>query len=73
MFQVVLTGYRIGNVNTITMKDTPCMISSIGGTAREIIGTCNTIFANVTFITTIDRITFNNFLVGVQRWCLKLL
>ena len=43
-------------------------ISSIGDTAREIIGTCNINFANVTFVlylSTINQITFNNFLVGV--------
>ena len=38
-FKAVLTGYQIDNVNMITMKCTPCIISSIGDTACEIIGT----------------------------------
>ena len=38
LFKAVFTGYQIDNVNTITMKDNPCIISSIGDTACEIIG-----------------------------------
>ena len=38
------------------MKDTPCIIFSIGDTACEIIGTYQIIFANVTFFTTSDWI-----------------
>ena len=38
--KAVLTGYQIDNVNTaIIMKDTPCIISSIGDAACETIGT----------------------------------
>ena len=37
--KVFLTGYQTDNVIAITMKDSPCIISSIGGTACEIIGT----------------------------------
>ena len=39
LFKTVLTGYQIDNVITITMKDPPCVISSIGDTACEIIRT----------------------------------
>ena len=39
LFNAVLTGYQKDNVNTITMKDTPCKISSVCDTACEIIGT----------------------------------
>ena len=39
LFKTVLTGYQIDNVITITMKDPPCIISSIGDTACEIIRT----------------------------------
>ena len=39
LFQVVLKGYQIDNVITITMKDSLRIISSIGDTACEIIGT----------------------------------
>ena len=37
LFQAVLTGYQIDNVITITMKDPPRIISTIGDTACEII------------------------------------
>ena len=33
LFLAVLTGYQIDNAITITMKDTPSIISSIGDTA----------------------------------------
>ena len=39
LLQAVLTGYRVDNVITITMKDPLHIISSIGGSACEIIGT----------------------------------
>ena len=39
LFQAVLTGYQIDNAITITMKDPPRIISSIGDTACEIIRT----------------------------------
>ena len=39
LFLAVLTGYQIDNVITITMKDTPTIISSIGDTACELIRT----------------------------------
>ena len=39
LFKTVLTGYQIDNVITITMKDPPCIISSTGDTACEIIRT----------------------------------
>ena len=39
LFQAVLTGYQIDNFITITMKNAPRIISSIGGTAFEIIRT----------------------------------
>ena len=38
-FKAIFTVNQIDNTNTITMKDTTCMISSIGDTACEIIGT----------------------------------
>ena len=68
LFKAVLTGYQIDNVNTVTIKDSPHIISSLGDTACEIIGTCQIIFANVTSLTTKDRICSNNFLVGMYRW-----
>ena len=37
LLQVVLAGYQVDNVITITMKDPPHIISSIGDTACEII------------------------------------
>ena len=37
--KVFLTGYQIDNIITIIMKDSPYIISSIGETACEIIGT----------------------------------
>ena len=37
--QVVPKGYQVDNVITITMKDSPCIISSTGDTACEIIRT----------------------------------
>ena len=40
LFQAVLTGYQIDNAITITMKDPPRIISSIGDTACEIVRTC---------------------------------
>ena len=39
LFQAVLTGYQIDNAITITMKDPPRIISSIGDTASEIVRT----------------------------------
>ena len=39
LFQAVLTGYRIDNVITITMKDLPRIMSSIGNTACQVIRT----------------------------------
>ena len=39
LFQAVLTGYQIDNAITITMKDPPRIISSIGDTACEIVRT----------------------------------
>ena len=39
LLQAVLTGYRVDNVTTITMKDPFHIISSIGESACEIIGT----------------------------------
>ena len=39
LFNAVLTGHQRDNIITITMKDSPCIISSIGDTACEIIGT----------------------------------
>ena len=41
LLQAVLTGYQIDNVITITMKDPPppCIISTVGDTACEIIRT----------------------------------
>ena len=39
LFKAFYTGYQIDNVITITMKDNPCIIYSIGETACEIIGT----------------------------------
>ena len=39
LFQAVLTGYEIDNAITITMKDPPRIISSIGDTACEIVRT----------------------------------
>ena len=39
LFKTVLTGYQIDNVITIKMKDPPCIISSTGDTACEIIRT----------------------------------
>ena len=54
LFKKVLPGYQIDNVHTITMRDTPCIISSVGDTACEIIGTFEIIFENVTFVTTSD-------------------
>ena len=39
LFQAVLTGYRIDNVITITLKDLPRIMSSIGNTACQIIRT----------------------------------
>ena len=43
------------------MKNTPCIISSTGETSCEIIGTYSIIFANVTLVTTSDRISSNNY------------
>ena len=40
LFKAVLTDYQIDNVNTVTIKDSPHIISSLGNTACEIIGTC---------------------------------
>ena len=65
LLQTVLTGYQVDNVITITMKDPPYIISSISDTACEIIRTYKIIFANVTFVTTSDRISFINFVVWV--------
>ena len=65
LLQAVLTGYQLDNVVTITIKDRPCKISSIGDTPYEIIRTYQIIFANVTFVTTSDRISSINFVVGV--------
>ena len=65
LLQAVLTGYQVDNVIAITMKDPPRIISSIGDTACEIIRTYQIIFANVTFVTTSDRISFINFVVWV--------
>ena len=39
LFQAVLTGYQIDNVITITLKDLPRIMSSIGNTACQIIRT----------------------------------
>ena len=39
LLQAVLTGCQVDNVITITMKDAPRIISSIGDTACEIIRT----------------------------------
>ena len=39
LFKAVLTNYQLDNVITITMKDPPCIISSIGDTVCEINGT----------------------------------
>ena len=39
LFQAVLTGYQIDNVDTITINDPPRLISSIGDTGCEIIRT----------------------------------
>ena len=39
LFQVALKNYQIDNVITITMKDSLRIISSVGDTACEIIGT----------------------------------
>ena len=39
LLQAVLTGYRVDNVITITMKDPLHIISSIGDSACDIIGT----------------------------------
>ena len=66
--KVFLTGYQTDNVIAITMKDSPCIISSIGGTACEIIGTYfffYILFYIYFFVITSDRIGSNNFLVGV--------
>ena len=65
LLQAVLTGYQVDNVITITMKDASIIISSIGDTSCEIIRTYQIIFANVTFITTTDRISSINFVVRV--------
>ena len=61
MLKTVCTGYQWDKVIKITMKDTPCMISSIGETSCEIIGTYPIIFANVTLVTTNDQISSNNY------------
>ena len=39
LLQAVLTGYRVDNVITTTMKDPLHIISSVGDSACEIIGT----------------------------------
>ena len=39
LLKIVLTGYQIDKVITITMKDPPCILSSTGDTACEIIRT----------------------------------
>ena len=39
LFKASLTGHQIDNVNTITMKDTSCIISYTGDTACKIIET----------------------------------
>ena len=36
---VVISGYQIDNDNAVTIKFTPCIISSIGDTAWEMSGT----------------------------------
>ena len=41
LLEIVLAGYQIDKIDTITMKDTSCMISSTGDTACEIIETYN--------------------------------
>ena len=56
---------QVDNVIITTMKDSPCIISSISDTACEIIRTHQIIFANVTFVTTSDRIGSINFVVWV--------
>ena len=63
--QAVLTDYQVYNVITITMKHPPCIISSIGDITSEIIRTYQIIFANITFVTTSDRISSINFVVWV--------
>ena len=63
LFHAVLTGYQIDNVITITMKNPHRIISSFGETACKIIETCQIIFANVTLVTTSDRISSINFVV----------
>ena len=45
------------------MKNPHRIISSFGETACEIIETCQIIFANVTLVTTSDRISSINFVV----------
>ena len=47
---VVISGYQIDNDNAVTIKFTPCIISSIGDTAWEMSGTYQITFANVTFL-----------------------
>ena len=63
LLKVFLTGYQIDNVIAITMKDSPCIISSIGETACEIIGTYfffYILFYIYFFVITSDRIGSNN-------------
>ena len=38
-FKVVITGYQIDIITTITMNEPLCIISSIGDTVCEIVGT----------------------------------
>ena len=65
LLREVLTGYQVDNLITIKMKDPPSITSSIGDTPCEIIRTYQIIFANITFVTTSDRITSIMFVVWV--------
>ena len=65
LFQAVLTGYQIDNAIKITMKDPPGIISSISGTACEIVRTYQIIFANVIFVATRNCMSSISYVVRV--------
>ena len=67
LLQAVFTGYQVDNIIAITMKNPPCIISSIGDTACEIIRIYQIIFANVTIVTTSDGIRSVIFVVRNRR------